>query len=120
MDQPAAQPANIQTEILIWLDSSGDVGPHGGLLEQHRDFDLYQGERQDQGHRWDCYSFVLGKSRKRDDLAKYLRHLIAHHQISSDSWLADVEFGTEIWAGKGEMRVSQFDVSIEQTLPIEG
>ncbi len=105
--------ATIRVEIMVWIESSGDVQPYGDFEEENDKYSLYIG--QPEGDRsWHCYSFQLKKSLKSGpvNLGEYIQILVKKQLVNPNLYVADVEFGTEIWDGKGQMDIKSYQVSI--------
>ncbi len=46
------------------------------------------------------------------NLGDFIQQLVKKEMVSPNLYVADVEFGTEIWDGKGEMNIKSYQVSI--------
>ncbi|MEI7694282.1 MAG: hypothetical protein WCI64_01355 [Chlorobium sp.] len=103
----------IRVEIMVWVEAAGNVQPYGVLQEETPDYWLYVGMPENERH-WSCYSFKLKKHlvSATVDLRELIQYLVSKKSISPDLYLADVEFGTEIWDGKGEMKINNYQVSV--------
>lgn len=110
----AATRAAIRVEVMIWLEWSHGIQPSGGLIERTPDYELWAGERNDQGLVWTCYSYRLLNAERADnlDLLAWLRRL-AQSQHLPPLHLADVEFGTEIWDGRGAMDLRFYSLAVQ-------
>ncbi|MEI6651617.1 MAG: hypothetical protein WCL42_03450 [Chlorobiaceae bacterium] len=105
--------ATIRVEIMVWIESSGNVQPYGKFEEENENYSLYVGEPE--GDRsWHCYSFKLKQSLKSGivNLGDFIQQLFKKKLVSPNLFVADVEFGTEIWDGKGKMNIKSYQVSI--------
>jgi len=103
----------IRVEIMVWIESSGNVQPYGVFEAENENYALYVG-KPDQGRNWSCYSFKLKHSLASTtvNLGEYIQQLMKTHGVSPDLYLADVEFGTEIWDGQGQMTIHSYQVSV--------
>jgi len=105
--------ATIRVEIMVWIESSGDVQPYGDFEEENDTYSLYIG--QPEGDRsWHCYSFQLKQSLRSGpvNLGEFIQILVKKQLVSPNLYVADVEFGTEIWDGKGQMDIKSYQVSV--------
>jgi len=106
----AAQ-SDITAEVMIWLSTDGltpagsrghAVNIPGGCSSFHR------GKMQN----WDYFAFVLNQSITEGnvDLKPYLDFLVREDAVSSDQFLASVEFGNEIAFGRGSTSLLLYSV----------
>jgi len=105
--------ATIRVEIMVWIESSGNVQPYGKFVKENEKYSLYVGEPE--GDRsWHCYSFKLKQSLKSGvvNLGDFIQQLVNKKLVSPNLFVADVEFGTELWDGKGEMNIKSYQVSV--------
>ena len=113
IDGAAAGKAAIRVEVMLWLEWSGDLQPCGRMVEHGDDYELWEGQRNEGANDWFCYSFRLtgAKGQGRIDLRSWLERLCAMRPVSASLCLADVEFGTEIWDGRGQMKLRHYVIS---------
>jgi len=116
-DGPFSSVKAIRAEVMVWVESSGDVQPYGypdHLIEDTENYTLYKHKRTEGTKRWDCYSFKLKQSHRIAliNLGELLQNLIKNQGLSTDLYLTDVEFGTEIWNGQGKMNINFYKVSM--------
>lgn len=117
IDGPLSSLETIRVEIMVWVESSGEIQPFGFpgyLVEDTESYTLYKHQRIEGKKSWDCYSFKL-KQLKRSalvNLGELLQNLVKKQGVSPDYYLADVEFGSEIWDGQGQMNINFYQVLI--------
>jgi len=116
-DGPLSSMETIRVEIMVWIESAGEIQPFGFpgyLVEDTESYTLYKHRRIEDRKSWDCYSFKMKRARRSAlvDLGKLLQNLIHKQGISPDFYLSDVEFGTEIWDGQGQMVLKFYQVLI--------
>ncbi|MEI6638456.1 MAG: hypothetical protein FDX02_00480 [Chlorobium sp.] len=116
-DGPLSSMETIRVEIMVWIESAGDIQPFGFpgyLVDDTESYTLYKHKRVEGKKSWDCYSFKMKKPRRSAlvNLGELLQNLINKQGISPDLYLADVEFGTEIWDGQGQMDLKFYQVLI--------
>ncbi len=105
--------ATIRVEMMVWIESSGDVQPYGEFEEENDHYSLYIGKPE--GDRsWHCYSFQLKQSLRSGpvNLGEYIQLLVKKKLVSPTVYVADVEFGTEIWDGQGQIDIKSYQVSV--------
>jgi cellulose 1,4-beta-cellobiosidase len=99
------------TEIMIWLNSRGGVGPFGSqtgtaTVAGHT-WNIFQGRQTS----WNIISYVLqggGTSFTNLDLAAMLRDSVARGSTNPNHFLIDVEVGFEIWNGGQGLATNSF------------
>ncbi|KAI3385249.1 hypothetical protein SNEBB_001742 [Seison nebaliae] len=113
-----SKPEDITHEIMIWYDHSHQMRPSGRKVKRNIRID---GEYYDLWYnpnhgKWIYLAFV-SKKRMSDirvtiDMKSFLKYLEKDpkYQIKSDSYLAVVEFGTEIIRGKGQMTIDRYSI----------
>lgn len=105
-------PADITTEIMIWLDSR-KVRPEGHpertAMIDGKKYDVWIGKVE----HWKYIAFKAHKPSESGSihLKSFFDDLIRHGDMHNDTWLSGVELGTEITSGKGRATVSAFDIS---------
>jgi len=105
--------ATIRVEIMVWVESSGNVQPYGDFQEENENYSFYVGKPQ-ADRSWSCYSFKLKRPLKSGtvNLSDYIQILVKKGLVSPNLYVADIEFGTEIWDGKGDMNIKSYQVSV--------
>jgi hypothetical protein len=106
------------TEVMIWLNSRGGVGPFG----------TNTGTSNAAGHAWNVWtgrqtswniiSYVLqggGTSLTNLDIKAMLNDAVARGSINPNHFLIDVEAGTEIWNGGQGFATNSFSFSATAT-----
>jgi len=110
----------IKVELMIWLDAFGGAVPAGAVI----------GSVDIGGTTWDVYRttatwgpepwlYVAYKARSLPasplqlDVLAFLRNLKQRGSITGQEWLASIEVGNEIVAGKGTTTFSNFSVSVK-------
>lgn len=109
----ASNQNSMRVEVMVWLEASGSMQPYGKFKKETPTYKFYAGELEP-GRRWATYSFQLKQSKRAGtiDLNEFLKVLTQTQNVSPSLYLADVEFGTEIWDGKGSMNISSYDVQV--------
>ena len=92
----------IAHEVMLWLDHRGEVQPIGRPVLSGDGWVIWHGD----GAHWKTSSVVLTRPPRggRIDLASHLRRLLALRLLDPRWVLADLEFGSEIWDGRGRLR----------------
>ena len=99
------------TEVMIWLNSRGGVGPFGSqtgtaTVAGHT-WNIFQGRQTS----WNIISYVLqggGTSFTNLDLAAMLRDSVTRGSTNPNHFLIDVEVGFEIWNGGQGLATNSF------------
>ena len=94
----------IRHEIMVWLARSGDVQPIGRPVVTGEGYVLWHGDAR----HWKCSSFVLAAPPRHGivDLLALLQRLELLKLIDPGLVIADIEFGTEVWDGRGRLSSS--------------
>ena len=106
---------NITAEMMIWFDASLDPETTvtiENLAINNEMYDFYKNTT------WNTFPFfVFVKKRNiwdgQLDILPFLAYLYDNNHISSDDYLADIEFGNEIWSGEGFLELSNYNIEIE-------
>jgi hypothetical protein len=120
-DATAPNPLAIANEIAIWLDypeGATPIGERGGALPVDGiDYELWHtpnhGDRGN-GQGWDLY-YLKGPNHRLQGtlkLERFLEALSSKQLITSDRFVASVEFGNELMSGSGTTWVNDFDVAV--------
>ena len=107
----------INTEIMIWLESYGSMGPGGSWQEQTSidgtNYSVYTGKNWGDG--WNYVAFYRTKPQTGAgslDLVSFLAYMKDKGLITGQEYVASVEFGNEVAYGTGETNLSKFSVSV--------
>jgi Glycosyl hydrolase family 12/Ricin-type beta-trefoil lectin domain len=102
------------TEVMIWLNSRGGVGPFGSNTGTSNaaghNWNVFQGRQTS----WNIISYVLqggGTSFTNLDIKAMLNDAVARGSINPSHFLIDVEAGTEIWNGGQGFATNSFSFS---------
>jgi hypothetical protein len=102
------------TEVMIWLNSRGGVGPFGSNTGTSNaaghNWAVFQGRQTS----WNIISYVLqggGTSFTNLDVKAMLNDAVARGSINPNHFLIDVEAGTEIWNGGQGFATNSFSFS---------
>lgn len=103
----------IRVEIMVWIESSGNVQPYGTLKNETPNYLFYVGEPEGDRH-WHCYSFQLKQVQRATtvNLNEFIQLLIQNEGVNPLLYVADIEFGTEIWDGQGQMNLNSYEVLV--------
>jgi len=99
----SADEKSIAVEVMIWVLGNG-LTPAGNRIATVKtpngSSQFYGGKMQ----YWNYFAFVLDRQMHFGsvDLNAYLKYLVNENLISTNLWLASVEFGTEIAFGGGD------------------
>lgn len=104
---------NPSDEIMIWVNSTGGAGPIGGVIAT-----VSIGGATWQLHRgnigWEVWSFVRTSNSSSGslnirDFTDYLRNTWG---LSANKFLTSVEFGSEIFHGRGNVNVTNYTATV--------
>jgi hypothetical protein len=104
---------NPSDEIMIWVNSTGGAGPIGGVIAT-----VNIGGATWQLHRgnigWEVWSFVRTSNSSAGslnirDFTDYLRNTWG---LSANKFLTSVEFGSEIFHGRGNVNVTNYTATV--------
>jgi hypothetical protein len=104
-------------EIMIWLETFGDMGSDGTFRETEiidgAPFNVYVNEKNKHGWRYIRFGRVSNHSGASTlDLRAFLLYAKSKKYITGSEYVASVEFGNEIVSGSGEMNLSRFKVTV--------
>jgi hypothetical protein len=118
VDPTAFASPPITHELMIWLETYGDMRPDGALVGQKTIdgalYDVYVAASV--GHGWRYIAFLRTKpqlGRGTIDLAAFLAHVRSIGLATGDEYLAAIEFGNEVIRGRGETRLNAYAVTLE-------
>jgi hypothetical protein len=118
----AADPTLISTEIMFWVESSGQARPAGGVVDHTtvngKRYDLWRMEGagdKGNGQGWRLLSFTIRETERAGDIPVHalLDYLVKGGHIDPDHYVASVEFGNEVSGGRGTTWVKRFEVAVE-------
>lgn len=108
----------ITHEIMIWLESYGDMHPAGSLVEQTNidgiSYNIFVAEHFGPGWKYIAFQRVpshLGAGSI--NLVQFLSYLRSKGLITGEEYLASIEFGNEVISGAGETRLNSYSVSVQ-------
>jgi len=106
---------NISAEIMIWLDAN--TLPETpitieNLLIENKTYSFYKNTD------WYDYPFFVFLQKDTSwngqfSIYPFLRYLLDNNHISNEYFLADIEFGNEIWSGTGCMEIENYKIEIK-------
>lgn len=106
-------PEEITREIMIWIDQEG-IQPAGTLVENvvidGKDYAFYKKKFDE----WDYLAFIntsYARSGK-INVKRFLEYLLRNAHITREEFLASIEFGNEISAGKGRLELQKYLISV--------
>jgi hypothetical protein len=104
---------NITREIMIWLNNFGQQP--GGTLVTKPSIDSVQYSFYKADWTWTYFAFVKTSQTEVHEirLESILRFLIDNKYISSNEYLAAIEFGNEIVSGSGKTTVDGYSIDIK-------
>jgi len=106
---------NIRAEIMIWLDANTIPDAdmiNDNLLINDELYCLYKNSN------WYTYPFFLFLKKNNSNkgnlnILPFMMYLVNNKHIDFDLFLADIEFGNEIWSGKGQMKILNYKIDIQ-------
>jgi hypothetical protein len=114
-NSPTATEESITHEVMFWVGHGGDPQPAGSFartvtLADGRTSDLWIGPMRS----WKYLAFVFREpvTGGTIDFGPYLGHLLDHGDIPADGYVADVEFGNEVWYGSGSTVLERYRVTV--------
>lgn len=112
--------ADIADEVMFWVGQGGGPSPAGAYqttdtLADGRTFDLWVGNIQN----WRYFAIVFHAPSLAGqiDFGIYLKWLIDRGSLSSERYIASLEFGNEVWYGSGATIVDQLAITIGNAPP---
>jgi hypothetical protein len=115
------EPAGVLTEVMVWIANQG-MTPAGAPIDSRElggEFELLGGVRThlDRGveRTWTILTATARRPQMQGpiDLGSILRALTATGHLDPDSWLANVDLGTEIVAGSGRAVVRDYRIEVD-------
>lgn len=106
-------------EIMIWIDSYGDMNPAGSLVDQVTidgiQYEVYVAEDFGFGQRYIAFASETSLLGSRTiNLVSFFSYLSEQDLVTGDEYLAAIELGNEIdGPSVGETRVNSYVVSVE-------
>lgn len=116
---------NITSEVMVWIAYQGEsfkpTGQKLGILEvDGNSFEIYTilAHGDDSGansNKWDYIAFIPQKPILRGplDLSVFIDYLLEKGIMKKEQWITGLEFGNEIQTGSGEVKISNYRVSIQ-------
>ena len=110
-------PENVTHEIMIWMHQTIPITPAGIYREtitiNDNNFALWVNENHNNS--WVYIAFVtdVTKLTATLDLNAFMDYLITNSYVSPDLFISAIEFGTEIFEGKGNVVLSEYEVEIQ-------
>jgi hypothetical protein len=112
---PAAPQASITHEVMFWVDQAGGPWPAGSrvrtvTLADGRTCDLWAGPMQS----WRYLAFVFRErvTSGTIEFGPYLEDLLANGDIPPTAYVADLEYGNEVWYGTGSTVLERYRVAV--------
>jgi hypothetical protein len=109
-----ATEASITHEVMFWVGHAGDPSPAGEFdrtvtLADGRTCDLWIGPMQS----WTYLTFVFRQPvpSGKIDFGLYLSELLRHGDIPPSAFIADLEYGNEVWNGSGSTVLEHYVVA---------
>jgi hypothetical protein len=110
-------PENVTHEIMIWMHKTNSISPAGtnrGTITIGEDnFDLWVSENHNNS--WTYIAFVSDTTRLSAtlDLNAFMDYLISNDYVAADLFISGIEFGTEIFEGIGNIKLSEYNVEVQ-------
>jgi len=108
----------ITHEIMIWLDAYGGMRAGGTWIERIEmdgvAYNVFVGENFGMGWRYIAYVRVtpqLGAATL--NLSSFLAYALEKELVTSETYLASIEFGSEVVHGTGELTLKDYVVTIQ-------
>lgn len=107
---------NRTAEIMIWIDGTATIPgtflTKSSLSINNELYDLYKNTT------WSTIPYIAFVKKESDwsgqlNILPFITYLVQNKHISSNHYLSDVEFGNEIWSGKGTMEIENYRVEIK-------
>lgn len=106
---------NIAAEIMIWVDANkvpDTPMTKGNIIIGNESYDFYKNTS------WNDFPlFIFIKKDKQwtgeMEILPVFNYLAENHHISPKSYLADIEFGNEIWSGYGSMELRNYRIEVK-------
>lgn len=116
-DSITPTPDNVTHEIMIWMHKTNSITPAGTNREtitvNGNNFDLWVNESHNDS--WTYIAFVAETTKLSAtlDLNAFIDYLISNDYVSVDLFISGIEFGTEIFEGIGNIKLSEYDVEVQ-------
>lgn len=112
--------ADITHEVMFWVASKGDNRPAGRQLGTILGCHYYHATQNNSfwNMPWECISIILPLSFGANEyphsvnLGQYLAELVNMSLLPAENFVASIEFGNEIWGGKGRTTVFEYKVTL--------
>jgi len=110
---------NVSREFMVWVDRKGaEFDPYWyvGVVNiggEEYDFFRIQGLKGTLSQR-DFMVFLKKKPMLEGsiDIEDFLAYLLGKKYLTEDEYLANIDFGNEVWYGQGETTINRFDVAL--------
>lgn len=105
----------ISAEIMIWLDTN--TLPETNLTAERITIngEAYSFYENTSWYSYPLFIFVANEKEWNGqlDINCFIVYLSKYYKVSEDNYLSVVEFGNEIWSGKGRMELKDYRVEVE-------
>ncbi|MEJ2194262.1 MAG: hypothetical protein P8X73_05315 [Ignavibacteriaceae bacterium] len=108
---------NVTHEIMIWMHKTNSITPAGTFREtitiNGNNFALWVNENHNDS--WTYIAFVTDTTKLSVslDLNAFIDYLITNSYVSPNLFISGIEFGTEIFEGKGNVVLSEYEVEVQ-------
>ena len=108
---------NVTHEIMIWMHKTNSISPAGinmgTITISDQNFDLWVNENHNDS--WMYVAFVSETTNLNAtlDLNAFMDYLISNQYVSADLFISGIEFGTEIFEGVGNIKLSEYNVEVQ-------
>ncbi len=105
----------VQDEMMVWLNKSESFYPGGQYVGDvtidGAVYKFYTGPFPN----WTYFAFVreIPVSQGTINWNSFVNYLVQNSYLSSNKYMAGIEFGTEIISGQGTFAINQFDVQVQ-------
>lgn len=105
---------NVEYELMVWLDKTENFYPGGSYVTDitldNVEYEFFMGDFPE----WIYFAFVRKESITAGSLRwnSFVEYLIEENHLNPNSYMADIEFGTEIIEGEGTFTITEFDINI--------
>ena len=102
---------------MIWMHKTNSISPartnRGTITIVGDNFDLWVNESHNDS--WTYIAFVSETTSLSItlDLNEFMDYLISNDYVSPDLFLSGIEFGTEIFEGQGNIKLSEYSVEVQ-------
>ncbi len=115
-DKPG--PGTTRNEVMIWMNRLNVPMPEDKRLEDVSDgYNTYTQYAYENYH-----AFILnvapesGIKYHKANPKKLIEYLVAKGELSGDLWISRIDFGNEVWKGKGKIEVFNLDMRINNLI----